>query len=354
MTDEFLSEFKSLKTFLIVFGALFVLTFALNLIHPIFQVFIMIYLGILVAVFFSGLGYLIKRKINVSYRSAVTIAILTIFVLAVLGGWFMGREAVDDFSEMIKKLPKVEQRIKGELNKHEWGKSLLHLSSKTSKFWSMGGGVLKDLTGLFSETVGIAVTIAIVLIIGIYMSLNPNLYLRGAIKLFPIDKRDRAKDTLNSIGRALRLWLVARFITMVGVGLLTGIGYFIAGMPNTLSLAILAGLLSFVPFLGPIAAVVPAVLVAVFHNIMLLVPVGIVFVIVHMFEGYLATPLIQQRTVDIPPVISITAQVTIGMLLGIPGIIIAAPLMIMVIVVIQKVYIEDFLGDSVKVIGAKD
>lgn len=353
MTDEFLSEFKSLKTFLIVFVALFVLTFIFNLIHPIFQVLLMLYMGILVAVLFSGIAFLVQQQINVSYRTAVAIAILAIFVLAILGGWFMGREAVKEFSEMVKKLPKVEQTIKDELNKHEWGKSLLHLSSKTSKFWSLSGGLLNDLTGFFSETIGIAVTIAIILITGIYMSLNPDLYLRGAVKLFPINRRDRAKDTLNSIGRALRLWLVGRVITMLGVGLLTGIGFFIAGMPNTLSLAILAGLLSFVPFLGPIAAAVPAVLIAVFHNIMLLVPVGIIFVIVHMFEGYLVTPLIQQRTVDLPPVILITAQVTIGMLLGIPGIIIATPLTIVTIVVIQKVYIEDFLGDSVKVLGEK-
>jgi len=351
MTEEFLSEFKSLKAFVILFGGLFVLAVVLNMIHPIFQVIIMLYMGILFSVFLSGLAYLIKKKINISYRTAVTLTILTLFILAMLGGWLMGREAVTDFSEMIKKLPKVEQTIKDELSKHKWGNALLHLSSKTKKFWSMSGGLLNNLTGLFSETIGIAVTIAIILITGIYMSLNPNLYLRGFIKLFPPERRKITKDTLNATGNALRLWLIGRLITMVGIGLLTGVGFFIAGMPNALSLSLLAGLLSFVPFLGPIAAIVPAVLVAVFHNIMLLVPVGIIFAIAHIFEGYLITPLIQQRTVDLPPVVLIVAQITIGMLLGIPGIIIATPLTLTIIVFIQKVYIGDFLGDSVKIIG---
>ncbi len=351
MTDEFLSEFKSLKTFVILFGSLFVLAMILNIIQPVFQIFLMLFMGILVSVLLSGLGFLVKSRINVSYRTGVTIVILALFVLSLLGGWFMGRQAIKEFSEMIKKLPKAEQTIQDELNKHEWGKSLLHLSSERDKILSLRGGMLKNLTGLFSETIGQAVSVAIILVIGIYMALNPTLYLKGAIKLFPMEKRDRARDTLSSIGRALRLWLVGRFITMLGVGLLTGIGFFIAGMPNTLSLALLAGLLSFVPFLGPIAAAVPAILVAVFHNVYLLIPVGIIFVVVHVFEGYLVTPLIQQRTVDLPPVVLIMAQILVGLFLGISGILIATPLTLTVIVIIQKVYIEDFLGDSVKVLG---
>jgi len=353
MNDEFLSQFKSLKTFVILFGSLFVFVIVLNIIQPIFQIFLMLFYGVLVAVLFSGLGFLVKSKINVSYRSAVTIAILALFVLSLLGGWFMGRQAIKEFSEMIKKLPKAEQTIHEELKKHEWGKSLLHLSSERKKIFSLRGGMLKNLTGLFSETLGQAISVAIILVIGIYMSLTPKLYLKGAIKLIPMKKREKARETFNAIGRALRLWLVGRFITMLGVGLLTGVGFFIAGMPNTLSLALLAGLLSFVPFLGPIAAAVPAVLVAVFHNVYLLIPVGIIFVIVHMFEGYIVTPLIQQRTVDLPPVVLIMAQILVGLFLGISGILIATPLTITVIVIIQKAYIEGFLGDSVKVLGEK-
>lgn len=353
MTDEFLSELKSLKTFVILFGSLFVFVFVLNIIQPIFHVLLILFYGVIVSVLLSGLGFLVQSRINVTYRSAVTIAILSLLVLSLVGGWFLGREVVKDFSKMIKKLPEAEQTLQEELKKHEWGKSLLHLSSERKKLFSLRGGMLKKLTGLFSETLGQAISLAIILVIGIYMALTPTLYLRGAVKLFPLEKRKKVRDTLSTIGRALRLWLVGRFITMVGVGLLTGIGFFIAGMPNTLSLALLAGLLAFVPFLGPIAAAIPAVLVAVLHNVYLLIPVGIIFVVVHLVEGYIVTPLIQQRTVDLPPVVLIMAQILVGLFLGISGVIIATPLTITVIVIIQKVYIEGFLGDSVKVLGEK-
>ncbi|MFP3953735.1 MAG: AI-2E family transporter, partial [Candidatus Acetothermia bacterium] len=176
MSNEFLSEFKSLKTFVIVFGSLFVLAMILNIIQPVFQIFLMLFMGILFSVFLSGIGFLIKSKVNVSYRTAVTIAILALLVLSLLGGWFMGRQAIKEFSEMIKKLPKAEQTIQEELNKHEWGKSLLHLSSERDKIFSLRGGMLKNLTGLFSETIGQAVSLAIILITGIYMALNPTLY----------------------------------------------------------------------------------------------------------------------------------------------------------------------------------
>jgi len=94
MSNEFLSEFKSLKTFVIVFGSLFVLAMILNIIQPVFQIFLMFFMGILFSVFLSGIGFLIKSKVNVSYRTAVTIAILAILVLSLLGGWFMGRQAI--------------------------------------------------------------------------------------------------------------------------------------------------------------------------------------------------------------------------------------------------------------------
>ena len=323
----------------------------LTAVSPIIHVLIMLYAGILFAVFLSGLARAVEKKFSFPYRAALVLVLIAVLLFTILYGWFMGNRLINEFSEIQSKIPRAEETIQELLKERGWGKSLLSISNETNKLWSLGSGLVGDLTGFFSETVGIAVSLAFVLVTGIYLSINPWLYMDGVLKLFPVKHRPEVKDVLNTVGVALRKWLIGRVIIMSGVGLLTTLGYLSAGIPGPLALGLLAGFLSFVPFLGPIIAVVPASLVALIESPFLLVPVAIIFAVVHLVEGYLVTPLIQQRAVSLSPVVLLTSQVIIGILLGVPGIIIATPLTITVVVIIQRTYIEDFLGDSVQVLG---
>jgi len=351
LNEDFLREFRTLKRFFIVFGTASFLVLILTVVSPVIHVLVMLYAGVLFAVFLTGLARAAEKKFNFPYRVALGLVLVSLILISLLYGWFMGNQVIKEFSEIQSKVPRAGESVRELLKQRGWGKSLLSISNETSKLWSLGSGLVGDLTGFFSETVGIAVSLAFVLVTGIYLSINPWLYMDGVLKLFPINYRPEVNDVLNSVGLALRKWLIGRVVIMAGVGLLTTLGYLFAGIPGPLALGLLAGFLSFVPFLGPIIAVVPAALVALIESPFLLIPVAIIFVVVHSVEGYLVTPLIQQRTVSLSPVVLLTSQVIIGTVLGIPGIIIATPLTITVIVIIQRTYIEDFLGDSVKVLG---
>jgi predicted PurR-regulated permease PerM len=135
------------------------------------------------------------------------------------------------------------------------------------------------------------------------------------------------------------------------VGVLTTLGLWIAGIPNPLALGLLAALLSFVPYVGPILSFVPAVLVALMVSLTKVLYVVIVFGFVQTLESYVVTPLVQQRAVSMPPVILITAQIAVGVLSGAIGVLLAAPLAVVVIVLLQMLYVEDVLGDSIQVLG---
>lgn len=213
----------------------------------------------------------------------------------------------------------------------------------------MAFGAIAVLTLLFTLASPI-VHVLVLLYAGILFSVFLN-GLAELVKLFPPDRRSELRDTLDSIGVALQKWLIGRVVVMASVGVLTTVGLIAAGIPNSLALGLLAGLLAFVPFLGPIIAVVPAFLVAFIKGPTLMIPVAIIFLVVHAIGGYLVTPLIQQRAVSLSPVVLLTSQVVIGLLLGVPGIIIATPLTITIIVIIQKSYIEGYLGDSVEILG---
>jgi len=351
MDEQFVEEFRSLKRFMMVVAAVALLVLLLTLASSVIHVLVMLYAGILFAVLLGGLAGSVRKRFGIPYRVAVVGVILTLLLISVLGGWFLGSRVASEIAVIRDKLPRAQKDLGELLQGTGWGQTLLSLTDETEKLWSLGSGVVGNLTGFFSETVGVVVSVAFVIVAGIYISLNPELYVEGLLKLFPGNRRDEFRETLEAIGTALEKWLTGRLVVMVSVGILTTVGLLAAGIPSPLALGLLAGLMAFIPLLGPIIAVIPAFLVALIENPILLIPVAIIFVVVHSIGGYLVTPLIQQRTVSLSPVVLLTSQVIIGLLLGIPGIIIATPLTITVVVIIQKAYVENYLGNSVQVLG---
>ncbi len=167
----------------------------------------------------------------------------------------------------------------------------------------------------------------------------------------PLEKRARAREVFIAIGRALRWWIVGRAFSMIAVGVLTMMGLFIIGLPLAPALSIIAGLLTFVPYIGPLFSAIPAILVALVEGPLVIVYVIIVYIIVQQLENHLITPLVQKRAVSIPPVVLLTAQLLIGILFGLFGVLLATPLAIVSIILVQMLYIEDVLGESIKILG---
>ena len=123
-------------------------------------------------------------------------------------------------------------------------------------------GILGGATGLVSSTFGVLANLVIVSVLGIYLAANPGLYLRGVTRLVPVGKRAGARDLLETLGHTLRWWMVGQLISMTAVGLLSYLGLRLLGVPLALTLAMVAFLLTFIPFIGPLLSAIPVVLVA--------------------------------------------------------------------------------------------
>ena len=143
--------------------------------------------------------------------------------------------------------------------------------------------------------------------------------------------------------RALRLWLKGQAIAMVVVGLLTGIGLWALGMPSAFALGLLAGVLEFIPFAGPIIAAVPAILLALAVSPELALWVMLLYFAVQQFEGNLLTPLVQQYAVDLPGVVLLFSLIGFGTLFGTLGVILAAPLAVVTMVLVKRLYVIETL-----------
>jgi len=160
---------------------------------------------------------------------------------------------------------------------------------------------------------------------------------------------------MAAVVHALRWWLLGRLVAMTAVGLLTALGLWAIGMPMALALGFIAGLLSFVPYIGPIVSAVPAILVALADGGFLETGyVVLIYGAAQFLEGSLITPVVQKYSVALPPAILIIAQFLLAVPFGPVGIMLATPFAVSVIVMTQMLYVEDILGDSVKVLGRPD
>jgi predicted PurR-regulated permease PerM len=150
---------------------------------------------------------------------------------------------------------------------------------------------------------------------------------------------------MRDIGMTLRLWSLGQLIDMCVVGVLTGIGLSLLKVPLALALAVLAGLFTFVPYFGAIAAAVPAVLVAFTMGWGVAMWVVAIFLACHGIEGYLVAPIVQRNTADLPPAVTILSMTILGALYGPLGVILGTPVAAAVLVAVREIYVGDVLGD---------
>lgn len=216
-----------------------------------------------------------------------------------------------------------------------------------------GGGSLSGFgRALLSIGSGVA-DLLVVIFAGIYLATQPNFYRIGAIKLVPRARRKIAAEAMLESERALRLWLKGQAVAMVVVGLLVGFGLWALGMPSALTLGLLAGVLEFIPFAGPIIAAIPAVLIALAVSPELALWVTLLYVAVQQFEGNLLTPLVQQYAVDLPGVILLFSLLGFGTLFGTLGVVLAAPLSVVMFVLVKRLYVIEALHTHTPIPGEK-
>jgi predicted PurR-regulated permease PerM len=139
--------------------------------------------------------------------------------------------------------------------------------------------------------------------------------------------------------------MLGRLFSMTVLGIITAVGLWLLGVPLAVALGFLAGIMIFVPYIGSIASAVPAVIIAASTDLMLAVYVIALYLGVHLVEGYILVPLVQRRAVHLPPALTLSAQVILGVLAGFIGLVFATPLLAAGLVMVRMIHIEDILGD---------
>jgi len=146
---------------------------------------------------------------------------------------------------------------------------------------------------------------------------------------------------------------MGRVTSMLVVAVASFIGLWVYGIPFALLLGLMAGLLTFIPYLGALVSSVPALLVAALHGFDAVIYVGVLYLVLHVVEGYMLAPLIQKRAVSIAPGFLLSAQVLGGAVAGVFGIAIATPVALVGAVIVQLGYVRDVIGAEPHLPGRK-
>ena len=312
---------------------------------------LLVFMGLLLAVLFRGLGRKLAAHTPLSMGWALGVVALLVVGGLVLGGYLLGPRISAQFSELSETLPQSVQQLRESLQGTPLGDAVLDQVQNGSGGMPVGGDIFSRLSGVASGLMSFITNLVLVLFAGIFFSINPGLYRDGTVLLVPRGKTERLRETLDVCGRALWSWTLGRLTAMVFVGVATVIGLWIVGVPLALVLGLIAGLLDFVPFIGPIAASVPGILLGFTVGPMEGVYAALVYLVVQQLEGNVVTPLVQQEQVSLPPVLVLFAVVAAGLVFGVLGILVATPLVVVIMVMTKMLYVEDVLGKETEVPG---
>lgn len=298
------------------------------------NVLLLIFAGSLIAVFFNKLSGLIQQKFRLSPKFSLATSIIGTILIILLLFWFIGAKIQQQIAELTKTLPATVENAKQQLNQSAIGSRILQAANS-------GAG---EMTGFakrfFTTSFGVLGDLYVVLFIGIFFTISPWLYINGVIALIPRKGQQKAKEVFVKAGVTLGNWLKGQIIAMAVVAVLTGIGLSILGVPMALALALIAGILNFIPNFGPLIAMIPAVLVGFMQGPTTALIIAGIYLLIQALESNLITPTVQKRLINMPPALILIGQLFMSTLTGAWGIVLATPIVALVMVAVKELYVD--------------
>ncbi|HEX9939499.1 MAG TPA: AI-2E family transporter [Longimicrobium sp.] len=316
-------------------------------VYSVADVLLMVFVAALFGLYLGAIADFLQARFNVPRGLGLAIA-MVITILMVTGvGMLVVPPVLRQTQELIAVLP---QQITG------WTASLRDLVTKYPVLAQNihPDEVQRQLAGLASNVSGVVpavfsflhvfIELSAILVMGIYLSSRPEMYREGIIALAPPVHRELVRDILADLKRSLRAWIGGQMIAMVTLGVLTWIGLELLNVPFSLAFGVFTGAAVMVPFFGSlVSTVLPALMVVGTGGLGQTFLVILLGVVIHVIEGNIIHPIVMERRVHLPPVLSITSVLVMGELLGLIGLLVAVPVLATTIVIVRRIYVHRLL-----------
>lgn len=312
------------------------------------QLFLLLFLAVLFSLYLGAIADVIHRRTGFPRPAAVLLAVLLTLGLLVGFIWLLVPPVVAQTQALLQVLPdyilNLEHGIDQAITRNPALRSVWHPGEHRVLLavYQQASGYFADVVPKLFGVLGFSLEVVSVAIMAVYLSVHPGLYRELLIALFPPVHRDLVRNVLGDLSRTLRAWIVGQLASMVLLGALTAVGLAILGVPYWLTFGIFTGVVSIVPFFGSfVSTLLPAAFVLGGNggSARALAVIGL-GVIVHLIEGNLVAPLIMQRQVNLPPVMTIMSVLIMGKLLGPIGLLVAVPSVVLIDVVVRRILIS--------------
>lgn len=200
------------------------------------------------------------------------------------------------------------------------------------------GGARRYFLPVLSSTVAVFAGLLLVIFLAIYVAVDPRTYRRGLLFLVPAHSRERAEIIIHAVTVMMRRWLVTQLIAMIVIGVASTIVLLSLQVRAAVPLGILAGLLEFVPTIGPILSAIPAIAMGFVDSPEKALYVTIAYILIQFAENQILIPILMKEGIDLPPALTIVSQALMAIVFGFLGLVVAVPLLAAVLVAIRTAH----------------
>jgi predicted PurR-regulated permease PerM len=336
------------------FAVLIAAVFAVLLllfVYSVAGVLLLLFVAALFALYLGAIIDFMQERFGMPRVAGVLSALLLTGIAATTVGWLVLPPVARQTQALITALPGLIQVWTASLRELTAQYPLLatvfppeRLSEQLSQLAQNAGQAAAGLFPVVFDTLHVLINFVSVLVMGIYMALRPEVYREGVVSLAPPVHRELVRDILADLARSLRAWIGGQMLAMTFLGVLTWIGLEILGVPFALAFGVFTGVVVIVPFFGSlVSTLLPALFVLGGGSVVRALLVVLLGVVIHIIEANFVHPLIMERRVHLPPVLSIMSVLVMAELMGLVGLLVAVPVLATMMVIIRRIYVHRLL-----------
>jgi predicted PurR-regulated permease PerM len=318
------------------------------------DVLLVVFLAVLLGVYLRAISLALHRRLRVP-EAVGLLAGVALSLGALVGTFVLIAPAVtEQVQDLLANLPQFLTELDATISRIVRGTPLLgrFLGGTSSIFGSMLNEIFGFLRGAAVPYLKGGVEFLIegvsVIVMAVYLARNPDIYLRGILALTPPAHRPLARSVLDDLGTTLKAWVVGQLAAMVVLAALTTLGLWALQVPYFLAFGVFAGIAAIVPFFGTLlSTIIPALIALGVSGLPKALAVAGVGVGVHLIEANFVSPVVMERQVNLPPVLTIAGVLLLGKLFGLAGLVVAVPILAVIMVLVRHVLIGALYGDPV-------
>ena len=322
---------------------------ALYILWRIKQVLLLAFAAIVFATVINQLVKFLQQKFKLNRKIAIALSVVGVLVF--IGGFIalVIPPFVEQFQELVDLVPTVVDQL------GSWNNSLNNLlpneltrgfrgfDSLTQNIQSWSNDLVGNFLNLFSSTLSLVLNTLLVIVVTIMLLVNPTPYRQVFLLLFPAFYRKKIKFILKECEKNLGGWAVGILFNMAVIAIMSGIGLLILGVRLPLANSLLAGILTFIPNLGPVLSVIPPAAMALLDAPWKALAVVILYIIIQQIESNILTPIVMEKQVSLLPAITLLSQIAFAVFFGIFGLFLALPITVIAQVWLKEILVKDIL-----------